>query len=127
MAKVYRAPEGFEPPEITSEDYREGRWMQIETDYLERLKTFARQEAVPPQDVDLIGEIIRFPRGDGYAQYMVWTTRPLQLIWIELGDAWQVEDALIRGLRLADVRAQVDGERKWRELIARKREEVASK
>jgi hypothetical protein len=36
-----------------------------------------------------IGEVIRLAVGDGYAQYMIMSLRPLQLIWIPTGDAWR--------------------------------------
>ncbi len=40
-------------------------------------------------------------------RYLVAKERPLQLIHLAVGDAWTVEDALIRGLRRKDVRKLV--------------------
>jgi hypothetical protein len=55
----------------------------------------------------ICGEILRWPRGDGYAQYMVTSEKPFKVAFIPAGDAWAVEMALIRGLRLKDVKDMV--------------------
>jgi hypothetical protein len=57
---------------------------------------------------DLVGKELTFPRGDGQARYMVVKQSPLTLSHIHVGDAWTVEDALIRGLRVSDVRDRVE-------------------
>ncbi len=115
MAKQFRAPKEIPLPEFDirlSHEQNDKR----ETDYLEKLKQLALSRYNPPnlvkpKRIDLIGEIIRFPRADGYARYLVWNVSPLQLIWLQLGDAWQVEEALIRGLNLQDVIEKVERER----------------
>ena len=117
MATIYPAPEGFDPPNITNEDYAERRWETIEAAYIERLATRAR--LLDPLKSLLVGRIIRFPWADGYAQYMVWRTRPLQLIHLELGDAWSIPDAHARGLRLTDVREIVEREDRLTALFAK--------
>jgi hypothetical protein len=110
MAKVFRAP--IDPPVFNIDT-----WEKDETKYLAELVEAAHKNR--PDD-ELVGEVIRWPRGDGYALYMVWSTRPLELVWIEVGDAWSVEDALIRGTTIADVRAKVKMERSRRALFAKK-------
>lgn len=79
---------------------------------------------------DLLGEVVKWQRADGFAEYVVWRTRPLELIHLPLGDAWQVEAALMRGLRLAEVTEMVNRSRAVRALIAKRqaeREEAAAK
>jgi hypothetical protein len=110
MATAYSAPEGFDPPPFSMDT-----WQQDEQDYLNRLADRCKMNGTNP----LLGETIHFPRGDGAATYMVWKTKPLQLIHVAIGDAWQVEDALIRGLRLSDVRDQVEGEARMRALFSK--------
>jgi hypothetical protein len=56
---------------------------------------------------DLAGEEVAWQRGDGYARYLVVREKPLQLMHLAIGDAWSVEEALIRGLRKKDVRELV--------------------
>jgi hypothetical protein len=118
MTKIFKAPVGYEPPVIT---YDAG-WREQEAEYLARLKAAAQAFS---GNGDLIGEIIRFPRADGYAQYMVWSTKPLKLIWIELGDAWDIDKVTERGLRLSDVREMVERDRKLAELFGRSKEELS--
>ena len=66
---------------------------------------------------DLVGEAIQWPRGDGAAMYMVVKQKPLTLAHVAIGDAWQVEPALIRGTTLADVRQMVKNSRAMKELF----------
>ena len=115
MATVWRAP--IDPPEFS--DYIEGhRFADLQRDedaYVEKLRGMAKQNGTS----ELLGEVVRWQRADGYAQYMVWQTRPLQLIHLDLGDGWEVEDALIRGLRLSDVEDMVAHSRRLREIFSR--------
>src|SRR3990172_1715372 len=104
MATVYSPPKGFEAPAITMEDYRDQRWEAIEAEYIERLAACARDVQCSEPD-PIIGKVVRFPYADGYAQYLVWSVRPLQLVHLDLGDGWAIPDAHARGLRLTDIRA----------------------
>lgn len=119
MATVFSAPEGYDPPVLTGEDFRANTWEDKEDAYIARLSDRAKMNGTNP----LIGEVVRWQRADGFAQYLVWQTKPLQLIHLELGDAYSVEDVLIRGLRLADIRAMVAREQRIREFFARKADE----
>ena len=119
MATAYSAPEGYDPPALNMDDFRDGSWQAKEDAYIARLADRAKMNGTNP----LHGEVIRFQRGDGYAQYLVWTTKPLALIHLELGDAWQIEDALMRGLRLSDVREQVERAAAMRALFAKNKGE----
>jgi hypothetical protein len=110
MATVFSAPEGYDPPAFNMDT-----WQKDEDEYLARLADRCKMNGTS----DLLGETIKFPRGDGYALYMVWQTRPLQLIHVAIGDAWQVEDALIRGLRVADIREQLDRAARMRALFSK--------
>lgn len=67
---------------------------------------------------ELAGEEIAWQRADGYARYLVAREEPLQLIHLAVGDAWSVEDALIRGLTLDDVRDLVERRRAISDLFA---------
>ncbi len=116
MAKAFKHPEGFEPPTITMDDFRDGTWQAKEQEYIDRLADRCKMNGTNP----LHGEVISFPVADGAAQYMVWKTQPLQLIWLELGDAWSITEPHLRGLRLADVREQVDHAARMREFFASK-------
>lgn len=119
MAKIYSAPETA-PDLITvlqdeaSESSRTDRWAEyerLEKAYIERMQAAARERT--PND-PLVGEVVRFQYADGYAQYVVWSTKPLSLIHLDVGDGWDLPEWQTRGLRLADVKARIDYDRKWR-------------
>ena len=61
----------------------------------------------------LVGAMLRFPRGDGYAHYVVVKDKPLTLQHIPVGDAWRVEDCTLRGINVTDVRRQLRWSEFW--------------
>lgn len=100
-------------------DYSDG-WREREAEAL----STAQKTAQARNKGDLVGEILRWQRADGYAQYMVVSQKPLALAHLIIGDAWQVEAALIRGLRLTDVREMVRREGSLRKLFSKKSHDV---
>lgn len=86
MAKIYSIPEELEatmPTWSIKDDHREH--MRREEKWLEEL----RQWCMVHGSGKYAGQIVRDGVADGYAQYVVFSLRPLQLIHIPLGDAWQ--------------------------------------
>jgi len=58
---------------------------------------------------ELAGEHVRWPQGhDSYARYLVMKIRPLWLMFLPLGEARNLDDMRLRGLRLADVRENIE-------------------
>lgn len=100
MATILAPPEGFDPPEWDFKKDREAN-MKAEADYIERLATWLRST----RQGELVGKVVRFPAADSYAQYMVASEKPLHLVHLPIGDAWQIPAAHARGLRLSDIRA----------------------
>lgn len=120
MARLYRAPAEYPPPVFSPEDTGEA-WKAKESAYLDKLKAVAIEQVRimrPKADVSLIGKEIAFQRADGYARYMIWDTKPLTLIHLELLDAYSVEPALIRGLNLAEVAEMVAREERLQSFFA---------
>lgn len=72
-----------------------------------------------PDAADLTGSQLKFPRGDGYAYYVVCKHKPLIVQRIAIGDDWAVEPAMIRGLREQDVRDQLRQEAALRSFFAK--------
>jgi hypothetical protein len=100
MAKLSNEPvAGFEEP---SGDF---------SSFFERqdklLKDLQDKEAALPEGT-YEGVILRFPHADGYAMYLVAKTSPLTLQHIPYGDAWELPAAHLRGVNLADVKAQAE-------------------
>lgn len=109
MAKVFKAP-------IEAPAFNMDTWREDEAKYIADVKA-----RIPKANTgEFVGEIVRFAKGDGYAQYIVWKQNPLELIWLEVGDKWQADDATIRGLRLSDIETQVKRSRFFAEESAKK-------
>lgn len=64
---------------------------------------------------DIVGAIVFWHRGDGLARYLVTKESPLTLQHIAHMDGYQVEYALIRGLRKQDVLDMLEHRRKVRD------------
>ncbi len=94
-------------------DYSRPRreWIRREEEQIEAAAAQARTKAAG----DTVGELLRWPRADGYALYMVTSEKPLRLAHVDVGDGYSVENSLIRGLNLADVRSMVDQARRWKQ------------
>lgn len=99
---------------VITTDYMADDWRADEENQLARISARVRSDA----EGDLVSEIVRWQRADGYAQYMVISQKPLVLSHLHIGDGYSVEPALIRGLRLADIREMVERERGLKELFA---------
>ena len=69
-------------------------------------------------DVDAIGweNIMHFPIADGQALYKVIKENPLTLQHIPVGDAYEVSNALLRGLRSSDLEDQRYYDEMWQRL-----------
>ena len=86
-AKVYSGIQGIDAPEIDFNDFNAYE-KQCEQ-YIETL----RKKCIASNTGDLVGEVIRFGVADGYAEYMVYSQRPLELIHINIMDGYQFEYA----------------------------------
>lgn len=88
MAKVYLLPDGFEAPIFNHENIPQ---YNKDCDELsEKLKKWCLERNPEQKNV---GEIIRFQVADGYAEYMVAATKPVQLIHLPYWDSYQSDIA----------------------------------
>jgi hypothetical protein len=69
---------------------------------------------------EVVGGLLRFQVADGYAEYLVIKDKPLTLQHVPFFDGYQVDSALIRGLRRVDVEQRLAAERRLAELMNRK-------
>jgi len=115
MAKIYSIPQEFEatmPTWSIANDRDEN--IRREEEWLEKLSQWCKTHGSGKYG----GQIVRDGVADGYAQYMVFSLRPLQLIHIPLGDAWQSRWA--HRWTAADIKQMVERERALAELFSRK-------
>lgn len=118
MAKVFDAPTNVVKwPDfdefIIDNAYDFDAHVAAEDAAIEQVVQFARSQA----QGELVGEIVRFPCADGYAIYVVASEKPLTLLWCEVGDAWEIDPAYMRGLRISDIRANVARRKRLQELF----------
>jgi len=111
-AKIYSGIEGLEPPELDFTDYK--KYEQESEKYVDKLR-----KACQANSTDKIaGQTIRFGVADGYAMYMVYGVKPLELIHVNAGDGYHAD--LVELLTVTKVRELVERERKLQELFGNK-------
>lgn len=108
-AKVYGVPEGIQVPEFNFEDY--SAYEKEEEKFIQKLRDFC----IKRKQEKNVGEIIRFPMGDGYAQYMVASMNPVELIHIPTGDAWDSSYADL--MTAEEIQKKLDGEKALKDLF----------
>lgn len=106
MAKVYSAPKEWGWDEAFNFDPKED-W-----------KVWTARQDAKMAEIEAQYPVIRFQVADGYAQYAVYSRKPLQLIHIPYGDAYQADPILLRGLRASDVTAMLEREKRLKKLFA---------
>lgn len=68
---------------------------------------------------EVVGGVLKFGRGDGYAIYVVTKEDPLTLTHVPYCDAYAVEAALIRGLTRKDVLRMLKADRSMAKLFSK--------
>ena len=86
-AQVYLPPTEIKVPELDFSDIKQ--YAEDCDRYISELRVYVRENRTGKN----AGEIIRFPVADGYAEYMVGSMKPLELIHIPLYDAYQYANA----------------------------------
>lgn len=120
MAKIYACPSDIQPPDF-GQCFTDGRYDRekddlLHAEFIARLASRAQRL----HSGDLVGKVVRFPYADGSAAYMVWNHRPFELIHLPIHDAWRLPEAHERGLRLSDIRAEVERSERLAALFAAK-------
>lgn len=119
MATIYQAPDEVGKFEYDFSHYNAKDYQLKLKQYETKLKNWlvARCER-GEKSTESVGEILYFPVADGYACYMVACLKPLQLIHLEVGDAWVFEYA--NRLTLKDVKEKIKANKKLAEIFGNK-------
>lgn len=112
MATIYSAPETIKKPEMDFTNM--GAYKADNERFVKELKDLLLTRKKGKN----VGEIIRFPVADGYAEYMVASMRPLELVHLPLYDAWHFE--YVDRLTAADVEAKITQQKNLQKLFASK-------
>ena len=100
-ARVYSPPTNISVPELNFSNVQE--YQRESGEYLQKLKDHLVARNPNGKNV---GEIIKFPVADGYAEYMVASMKPLELVHIPLWDAWEYRH--VERLTVQDVTEQIE-------------------
>jgi hypothetical protein len=113
MAKIFLAPKGIDPPKIESyiKTNSINEYFKACDEYVKQLSRALK--LIYGHVCKEAGETISFPVADGRAIYVVARLKPVELVWVESGDAWQFQYA--HRLTATDVREEI---RKTRSLKA---------
>jgi hypothetical protein len=108
---VHSVPKEFTVPSYKremGEDYKSAleKYRVAETKFIEDLKAWVKKNS---KDKTYGGEVIRIAHADSHALYMVFSTKPVKLIHMPLGDAW--DSLLAHRLHTKDVIALINIER----------------
>jgi hypothetical protein len=102
MAKIYSPPQELaETPDLFPIE----NWQQREQEWVDKMREWCFANG----SGDLCGEIVCEGVGDGYAQYMVFKSKPLTLIHLPIGDAWDFQWA--HKWNLKDIKGMVERNR----------------
>lgn len=113
MAKVFLPPEELELPVFDPKNYEQ--YKKDMDNYVERVVEWCKKHSKCKD----AGEIIDFPVGDGKARYVVFQYS--ELLWLEEGDCYQIQDAYMRGLRKADIVDKIKQSKAFDKLFKRNR------
>jgi len=116
MAKIYACPKELEKA-IEKFDFDKG-WDEQEKKAHELLRKYCKMHT--DSKSPLVGVVFRVPCADSYAQYMVFRTKPLEMIHIPFGDAWDAPDYQTRGIQLSDIKQQVEWDKAMKKMSKRK-------
>ena len=96
-------------------DYRSGVPYEQQPNHVELMRLIEESDNLDLDAGEIVGGVLKWQRADGYAWYRVSKERPLTLQFIDTGDGYTVEDALIRGLNKQDVLTMLHRERRIRQ------------
>jgi hypothetical protein len=115
-AQIYAAPSHIKVPNFNWEDIN-----QYEKDcdkFKADLKEFCVNRCKAAGQSTLhIGEVIKFPVADGYAEYLVASLKPIQLIHIPIWDAWEFQYA--KNLTKKDIIEKIEQQKSLDKLFGR--------
>jgi hypothetical protein len=88
MGKIYQPPNEIGPPPKFQVSISYKEMVKLEEDWVKRLRKWCKDNS---KEAEYIGDIVKQPVADGYAQYMIFSLKPVFLIHLELGDAYEFE------------------------------------
>jgi len=116
MGKIYDPPKEIKPtPELR--DFRvDGKFDskkmdEAEEKWIGELRTWCKANS----NGEYVGEVVHQGVADGYAQYMVYSLKPLELIHIPLGDSYQFQWA--HRWTASDIKMMIEQRKKMKSMF----------
>jgi len=116
MGKIYAPPKDIGPAPGWKDFEVDGKFNmkkmeEVEKEWTDKLRTWCKMNS----NSKYVGEVIQEGVADGYAQYMVFNLRPLELIHLSLGDAYQFQWA--HRWTASDVKMMIERQKKMQSLF----------
>jgi len=116
MGKIYSAPETIEKPIGDFSDYP--ALLKSEEKYVNDVIEWAKKNTKDKVNTKYIGEEFGIPMGDGHARYIVLSLKPVQMIHLSVGDAW--DSSLANQVNAKYIKDYIDGRKRMKELFSKK-------
>ena len=110
MADIYSAPQEVKLPKLDFSNM--GTYNKDCERYINDLTKHIKDMGYKGKN---IGEIVKFAVADGYAEYMVLSMKPMQLIHIPLGDAYEFQYAHL--MTASEITKKLESQKKLAELF----------
>jgi len=104
MAKIFNPPSDIKEPNLDFSNI--DKYQDECKKYIKALK--GKLQTYNPNGKN-VGEVIRFAVADGYAEYMVASMKPVELVHLPLMDAWEFQYAHL--LTAKEVQESIDKEK----------------
>ena len=120
MGTIFSAPSTIKQPNYSKfTSNKDGKYKfdsegfnKAEKKYMEELKEFCLKR----KKGKYVGETVKFPFADGQAVYMVASLRPLELVHVPLGDAWDYP--YIERLKASDIVENIESRKSLEKLFS---------
>jgi hypothetical protein len=117
MGKIYSAPQTtIKVPSMGDFQSKDGfdvrGYMKASDDHVKQVSEYAKKHGKGK----FAGEEIQFPVADGAARYIVFSSSPVVLIHLAVGDAWQFQYA--NRITATDIKEQVERRGKLSKMFA---------
>jgi hypothetical protein len=110
MGKIYAGIQNINPPEI-SEIHSIDKYFKDCEEFVKKIKVYAKYHGSGKE----AGEEISFPVADGHARYVILSIKPVKLIHLNVGDAWQYQ--YINRLTTSDIKKELKKQKEWKSFL----------
>ena len=116
---IYATPSWIKAPNfpdfLGDEGFNNKAYLEAEEKYVQEVRDFCKER----YNGKYTGELVRFPVADSYAEYMIASLRPLEIVHLETGDAYNYQH--INRLKAKDFTDNVDARKRLDAIFTKKK------